>query len=141
MSFSTHEILSLSTAPKIRKKKTLQISGEVTVAPVNLTGGCAIAQAVSHSLLTAAARVRAQVRQCGIFGRQTITRSGFLRVLRFPLPILISFTAQHWSSTICSWYDRPISGRHSKWTHLTPPQETKKPQTGSLHKKGPLRPI
>jgi hypothetical protein len=37
-----------------------------------------IAQAVSRRLPTAAARVRAQVRSCGICGEQNGTRAGFL---------------------------------------------------------------
>jgi hypothetical protein len=49
--------------------------------------GRAIAQAVSRSLPTAAARVRARVRSCGIYGGQSGTRAGFLRVLRFHLPV------------------------------------------------------
>jgi hypothetical protein len=49
-----------------------------------------IAQAVSRRLPTAEARVRSQVRSCGISGGQSGTRVGFLRVLRFPLPVLIS---------------------------------------------------
>jgi hypothetical protein len=48
--------------------------------------GRAIAQAVSRWLPTAAARVRSQV---------SGTRAGFLRVLRFPLPILIPPTAPY----------------------------------------------
>jgi hypothetical protein len=42
---------------------------------------------------TAAARVRSQVRSCGFCGGQSGTGVGFLRVLRFPLPILIPPTA------------------------------------------------
>jgi hypothetical protein len=57
--------------------------------------GRAISQAVSHRLLTAAARVRTQVGSCGICGGQSGTGAGFLRVLRFPLPILILPTAPH----------------------------------------------
>jgi hypothetical protein len=83
--------------------------------------GRAIAQAVTRRLPTAAARVLAQVRSCGICCRQSGTGVGFLRVLQFPLPILISPTTPH-SSTIRGWYDRPISGRSTKWTqsHCTP---------------------
>jgi hypothetical protein len=75
----------------------------------------AIAQAVSRWLPTAAARVRTHVRSCG-------TGTGFLRVLRFPLPILITPTATPSSSIIRGWYNRPVSGRRTKWTqsHPTP---------------------
>jgi hypothetical protein len=53
------------------------------------SGGRAIAQEVSPWLPTAAARVRARVWSCGICGGQSGIGSGFLRVLRFPLPICI----------------------------------------------------
>jgi hypothetical protein len=49
----------------------------------------AIAQAVSRWLPTATVRVRAQVRLCGICDGQCGAGAGFLRVLRFPLSILI----------------------------------------------------
>jgi hypothetical protein len=45
--------------------------------------------------VTAAARVLFQVRSCGICSGQSDTGAGFLRVLRFPLPILIPSTAPH----------------------------------------------
>jgi hypothetical protein len=83
----------------------------------------AIAQAVSLRLPTTAARVRAQVRSCGVCGGQSGIGTGFLRVLRFPLPIPIPPTAPHSSSSIIrGWYNRPISGRRTKWTqsHPTP---------------------
>jgi hypothetical protein len=47
----------------------------------------AIAQAVSSLFPTAAARIRSQVRLCGICGGQSGTGAGLLRVFRFPLPI------------------------------------------------------
>jgi hypothetical protein len=48
--------------------------------------GRVIAEAVSRWLLTAAARVRARVWSSGICGGQSGVGTGFLRVLRFPLP-------------------------------------------------------
>jgi hypothetical protein len=85
--------------------------------------GRAIAQAVSRRLPTAAVRIRAQVRSCGICGGQIGTGAGFLQALRSPLPILIPPTALHSSSSIIrGWYNRPVSGRRTKWTqsHPTP---------------------
>jgi hypothetical protein len=59
-------------------------------------------------LPTAAARVRSQVRSCGIC-EQSGTGAGFLRVLRFPLPIFIPPIApQSTSSIIWGWYSRPV---------------------------------
>jgi hypothetical protein len=51
--------------------------------------GRAIAQAVTHWLPTAAARLHARFWSSGICGGQNDTRTGFLRVLRFPMPIFI----------------------------------------------------
>jgi hypothetical protein len=80
------------------------------------------AQAISRRLPTAAARVRAHVRSCGICGGQSGTGAGFLRLRLFPLPILIPPIARRSSSTIRGWYNAPISGRRTKWTqsHPTP---------------------
>jgi hypothetical protein len=85
----------------------------------------AIAQAVSRWLPTSAARVRAQVKSCGICGGQSEAGTGFLRVLRIPLPILIPPTAPYSSSIIWGWYTRPISGRRTKWT-VSPHSKTQK---------------
>jgi hypothetical protein len=83
--------------------------------------GRAIAQAVNRRLPTAAVQVRAQVKSCGICGGQSGAGAGFLRVLRFPLPILIPPTASQTSSSIIrDWYTRPNSGRRAKWTHPNP---------------------
>jgi hypothetical protein len=49
--------------------------------------GRAVAQAVSRWLPTAAARVRVRA-ACGVCGGQIGIGAGFLRVLRFPLPII-----------------------------------------------------
>jgi hypothetical protein len=69
----------------------------------------ALAHAVSR-------RVPAKIRSCGTCGGQSGTGVGRLRVLRFPLPILIPPTAPH-SSIIRGWYSRPMSGGSSQWTH------------------------
>jgi hypothetical protein len=50
--------------------------------------GRAVTQAVSRWLPTAAARVRVRA-ACGVYGGQSGTGAGFLRVLQFPLPIII----------------------------------------------------
>jgi hypothetical protein len=46
--------------------------------------------------------------------------AGFLRVLRFPLPIVIPPTAPHSSSIIRGWCNSPVSGRRTKWTQVSP---------------------
>jgi hypothetical protein len=84
---------------------------------------CSVVGAVCRRLPTEAAWVRAPVRSSGIYGGQSGTGVGFLRVLRFSLPI-IPLTASHSSSsTIRGQYNRPNSGRRTKWTHSHPPQE------------------
>jgi hypothetical protein len=50
--------------------------------------GRAVAQAVSRWLPTATARICVRA-ACGVCGGQSGTGAGFLRVLRFPLPIVI----------------------------------------------------
>jgi hypothetical protein len=50
--------------------------------------GRAVAQAVRRWLPTAAARVRLRA-ACGVCGGQSDTGAGFLRVLLFPLPIIL----------------------------------------------------
>jgi hypothetical protein len=73
---------------------------------------------VSRRLPTAAARIRAQVRSCEVCRGQSGAGAGFLRVFRFHLPILISQTIPHSLSFIIrDWYNRPIIGRRTKWTH------------------------
>jgi hypothetical protein len=84
--------------------------------------GRAIAQAVSRRIPTAAGRVQAPVRLCGICG-QSGTEAGFLRVLLFPLPIFIPPTApQSPSSNIWGWYEynRPVVAAVPRRLSLTP---------------------
>jgi hypothetical protein len=93
----------------------------IEVMRFNRALGRAIAQAVSRRLPTAAARVRVQVRSSGICGGKSGTGAGFLRILRFPLPILIPSTASYSSSSIIrGWNNRSISGRCTKWTQSHP---------------------
>jgi hypothetical protein len=94
-------------------------------APSEFASGRAIAQAVSRRLSTAAARVRSQVRPRGICGGQSGAGAGYLRALRFPLPILIPLTTPHSSSIIRGWYNRPNVGRRTKWTHSVSPHPKK----------------
>jgi hypothetical protein len=49
--------------------------------------GPSVAQAVSRWLPTTATRVRVRA-ACGVCGGQSDTGASFLRVLRFPLPII-----------------------------------------------------
>jgi hypothetical protein len=78
--------------------------------PVRSVYGRAIAQAVNRRLPTAVVRVRSQVKSCRIFNGQNGTGAGFLRVLRFPLPILIP-TDDPYSSIIQGWYNRSNTSR------------------------------
>jgi hypothetical protein len=57
-------------------------------------------RAVSRRHHTAAAGVRSQVRSCGLCGAQNGTGADFLRVLWFPLPILIPPYAPYSSSGV-----------------------------------------
>jgi hypothetical protein len=63
------------------------------------TDGCAIVQAVGSRLR----------------GGRSGTGADFLRELMFPLPIAIPPTAPY-QYIIRGWCNRPISGRHTKWT-------------------------
>jgi hypothetical protein len=87
--------------------------------------GRAIAQAVSHRLPTAAARVRAQFKLCGICGGQSGTEAGFLRVLRFPLPILIPPSAPHSSSSGAGTVGQLVADVPSGLSYPTPRNKKK----------------
>jgi hypothetical protein len=94
---------------------------EVTVADLAVIYrftllGRAIAQAVSRRLPIPAARVKS----CGICVGQSGTGAGIIRVLRFPLPIRIPPIATQASCIIQGWYNRPNSGRSTKWTQSHP---------------------
>jgi hypothetical protein len=81
----------------------------------------------SRKLPTAAAPVRARVRSCGICGERSDTGAGFLRVLRFPLPIFIPPIApQPPLSIIWGWYNRPMVAAVPSGLSLTPLRIIKK---------------
>jgi hypothetical protein len=50
----------------------------------------------------------ARVLSCGICGGQSGAGAGFLRVLRFPLPIFIPSITKQSPSTMWGWYNGPI---------------------------------
>jgi hypothetical protein len=60
-----------------------------------------------------------------ICGGQNGTGARFVRVLRFPLPILIPPNAPY-SSIIRGWYNRPTVADVPNGLSLTPARETKK---------------
>jgi hypothetical protein len=66
--------------------------------------------------------VRSRVKSRGICCGQSGIGAGILRVLRFPLPILIQPTAPYSSSIVRGWYNMPVSSRRTKRTqsHPTP---------------------
>jgi hypothetical protein len=93
----------------------------VLLVVVNIVEGRTIAQVVSRRFPTEAAQVRARVRSCGIFGGQSGAGAGFLRVLRFPLPIFIPpISPQSPSSIIWGWYSRPVVAAVLSRLSLTP---------------------
>jgi hypothetical protein len=71
---------------------------------------CLLSVVTYHSTIPmAAARVPTRVSSCGICGGQSGVGTGFLRVLRFPLPIFIPpISPQSPSPIILGWYNRPV---------------------------------
>jgi hypothetical protein len=72
---------------------------------------------------TVAARVRAHVRSCGSCGGQSGTGAGILRVLVSPANShFTDYSTLIINLSTDGWYNRSISGQHTKWTqsHCTP---------------------
>jgi hypothetical protein len=102
------------------------ITDKIWMCTLRTLKGRAIAQAVSRWLSIAAARVRARAWSSGICGGQSCTGAGLLRVLRFPLPILIRPTAPLSSPIIRGWYSRSVVADVRSGLSLTPLQTTEK---------------
>jgi hypothetical protein len=96
----------------------LNPAANFTAERTSIIAGRAIARAVSRRLPTAAARVRSHIKCCG-------TGAGFLRVVRFPLPILIPPTAPHSSSLIRGCTIGRLVAYVPSGLSLTQPQGTK----------------
>jgi hypothetical protein len=78
-----------------------------------------------------AARVQSQVRSCGICGGDCDNREGLLRVLSFPLSILIPPTAPY-SSIIRGCCNRIIVASLSNVLSLAPPPRSKKKKSVTM---------
>jgi hypothetical protein len=83
------EVIRINEAKIALKDKQIikQINGKFNDIGSADEEGCAVEQAVRRWLPTAAARVRV-LAACGVCGGQRGIGAGFLRVLRFPLPII-----------------------------------------------------
>jgi hypothetical protein len=84
----------------------------------------AIAQVVSRRFPTAAARVRSQVRSGHVEFVPDENKLGQVFSEYFGFPCQFSFHRllhihHHLSSIIWGWYNRPNSGRRTKWTTTT----------------------
>jgi hypothetical protein len=84
--------------------------------------GRAVTHAVSRRLPAPAARFRVRVRSCGICCGQSGTRAGFLRELRFPLPLSHSTDfSTIITSIIQDWYSALINGLSNSGLGFVPP--------------------
>jgi hypothetical protein len=109
----------------MKKHKNLKLGTKIKI------NDRAIAQAASRRHPTVAARVLAQAGHVGFMLNKVAL--GSVRVLLFPLPIIIPPTIPHSSSLIRGWYNMPVSGRSTKWTVTPHPTEYKK-YLHKLHK-------
>jgi hypothetical protein len=86
---NNHEIIRQESHQTDLYSKYIPPKTSQPLTQMNMLEGRAIAQAVSRWLPTAPAQVRAPVWSSGICGGHSGAGAGFLRVLRFPLPIFI----------------------------------------------------
>jgi hypothetical protein len=99
-----------------RNRQVLSTPAAYFLCVLNLNEGRDVLQAVGRWLPAVVARVRARIMSCAICGGHNGTGTGFLRVLRSFLPILIPPIGPRSSSFIIwGWYNRPNNGRHTNW--------------------------
>jgi hypothetical protein len=80
----------------------------------------AVAQAGSRRLPTLAARVTAQVKSCGICGRQNGKGQVYSGYFGFPYYSFMGLIGLQSSSVIQVWYNRPINGHGNTGLGSTP---------------------
>jgi hypothetical protein len=78
-----------SYSPEAGSQQPVNGTHQPPLEPFTLFLGSVVPQAVSRWLPTVATRVRIRA-ACAVCGVQSGTGAGFLRVLRFPLPIIIT---------------------------------------------------
>jgi hypothetical protein len=117
--------------PEIYYSVPLQVPSASQVTPTSYSQGRPIAQAVSRWLPTAAARVRAQVRSCGICGGQKALGQVFCGYFGFPCQFSFHrlLHTRHLSSGAGT--RGQLVADVPSGLSLTPPQETKKKKSRS----------
>jgi hypothetical protein len=84
------------------------------------TGAAAIAQAISRRLPTAAARVRSQVTSVGFVVDKVALGQVFSEHFGFLCKFSFHRLLQNHCHIVWGWYNRPNSGRPTKWTQSHP---------------------
>jgi hypothetical protein len=97
--------------------------------------GRAIAQMVSRWLPTEAARLRARLWPCGICGGQSGVGEDFSEYFNFPCQFALRRLLPQSSSSfiVRGWYNRPVSGRRTKWTQSHPIENNNKEYRASAN--------
>jgi hypothetical protein len=126
---ATNECCYVSNYPSVSQNGiyisiVLKYQGEMVwsgcIGP-SMGSGRVIAQADSRRLPTAAAPIRAHVGSSGICGGQSGTGHIFSEYFGFPCQFSFHRLLHiHQSFIIRGWYNRPNSGRRTKWTQSLP---------------------